>query len=270
MRLIMARLKLRATGISGNEGKRMIDFKVIDLNSYPRRAHLEYFMGMEHPQLNITADVDVTELKAFCERNGCSFFLSFLHAVALAADSIPQFRQRIHRLTAEELKARPSLPKEGPLSGFELREYAESPTSHTEPTGEELYCYCCLHHHMPWEEYIAEAAVRQRMARARGSLEEDPEIEAFYFPTCLPWIHYRDVVHPMTDRFDSNPRFSWGRFEPDYRGRLMMPLTVAVHHGLVDGLHIGKFYRAVEQNMAALIKGKPDDALPQAGNHPFA
>lgn len=215
-------------------------------------------MTLEHPQMNITADVDVTELRAFCKREGCSFFLAFMHIVALAADSIPQFRQRIHRLTADE-QAQPEhagAPKNGPLAGIEIREYAESPTSNTEPCGDDMYCYSTNRHHMPWPEYIRTATERQRAAREKGSLEEDPEIEGFYFPTCLPWIHYREVCHPMTDRYDSNPRFSWGKFEEDWRGRLMMPLTVAAHHGLVDGLQVGRFYETVERMMGKLVRGE--------------
>lgn len=235
----------------------MLAYRVLDLETYPRRAHLEYFMSMEHPQVNVTSEVDVTDLKDFCKRENCSFFLSFLHIAALSADAVPQFRQRLHRLTPEELllPEHASVPRDGFLAGVEIREYAQSPTSHTEPTHDEMYCYCTLSHHMPWNEYIALAAERQKQAREAGSLEEDDEIEGFYFPTCLPWFHYSDIVHPMTDRYDSNPRFSWGKFEENFRGRLMMPLTVAVHHGLVDGLHIGKFYANVEKNMAALING---------------
>lgn len=228
----------------------MIDYKVIDLNTYARRAHLEYFMSMERPQVNVTAEVDVTELRKFCKEKGCSFFLAFLHVVALSADSIPQFRQRIHRLPAYKANSA------GALYGFEIREYSESPTSHTESTGDELYCYCTLGHHRSWDEYIGDATKRQQMAREKGSLEEDAEIEAFYFATCIPWIYYTDIVHPTTDRYDSNPRFSWGKFKEDYRGRLMMPLTVVAHHGLVDGIHIGKFYSNVEKNIDLLIKGQ--------------
>lgn len=238
----------------------MIEYRIIDLDTYPRRAHLEYFMSMMHPQLNITADVDVTELKKYCKDKGYSFFLSFLHIVALSADSIPQFRQRIHRLTPMELELpeHAGYEKEGPLSGIEVREYSQSPTSHTESAGNEIYCYCAMYHHMPWDEYMAMAVELQQKAREKGSLEEDPEIEAFYFPTCIPWIHYNDIVHPMTDRCDSNPRFSWGKYEEDFRGRLMMPLTAAVHHGLVDGIHLGKFYKNVEGNIRALTEGQLD------------
>lgn len=236
----------------------MIEYRIIDLNTYPRIAHLTYFMTMQHPQVNITAQVDVTELRKFCKEKGYPFFLTFVHIVALSADSIPQFRQRIHKLTDEELlqDKHSNDPKEGPLAGIEVREYSESPTSHTEAAGNEMYCYCCLNHHLPWEEYITMAKIQQQKAREKASLEEDEEIEAFYFPTCLPWIHYVDVVHPVTDRYDSNPRFSWGKFEEDYRGRLMMPLTIVAHHGLVDGIHLAKFYKNVEDNMTALIQGR--------------
>lgn len=241
----------------------MIDYKIIDLETYPRRAHLEYFMSMEHPQFNTTVNVDVTKLYDFCKREKNSFFLSFVHIAALSADSIPQFRQRVHRLTEEELQfpEHAAAPADGVLAGVEIREYIQSPTSHTESAGNELYCYCCLNHHIPWREYISYAGEQQRKAREKGTLEEDPEIEAFYFPTCIPWIHYNDFVHPMTDRFDSNPRFSWGKFEEDYRGRLMMPLTVAAHHGLVDGIHVGKFYANVEKNLSALVEGRLDYSI---------
>lgn len=235
----------------------MIDYRIIDLDSYPRRAHLEYFMSMMYPQMSVTAEVDVTALTEFCHREKCSFFLSFLHAVSLSADSIPQFRQRIHRLTPEELRMpeHAAAPREGLLQGLEIREFTESPTSHTESAGNEMYGYCTLRHHMPWEEYITTATERQRQARKRGSLEEDTEIEAFTFATCLPWVHYLEVIHPMTDRYDCNPRFSWGKYAEDFRGRLMMPLTVAAHHGLMDGIHVGKFYESVEKNINALTEG---------------
>lgn len=236
----------------------MIKYKIIDLDTYKRRAHLEYFMSMNCPQTGITANVDVTKLKEFCKKENCSFFLAFMHIVALSADSIPQFRQRLHRVTPEERKnpEHEKAPIDGPFKDLEIREYEESPTSNTESTGDEMYCYCTNFHHVPWKEYIETATKRQAEARKNGTLEEDSEIEAFYFPTCVPWIHYTDCIHPWGDNFDSNPRFSWGKFEEDFKGRLMMPLTVVVHHGLVDGLQIARFYENINSNIDKLINGQ--------------
>ncbi len=235
----------------------MIKYKIIDLDTYKRKAHLEYFMSLKSCQTGLTANVDVTLLKDFCKKEGCSFFLTFMHIVALSADSIPQFRQRLHRVTKEERKSpeHSKTPTEGPLKDLEIREYEESPTSNTESTKDEMYCYCTNYHHMPWKEYIDEALKNQTEARKNGTLDEDSEIEAFYFPTSVPWIHYTDCIHPWGDSFDSNPRFSWGKFEEDFRGRLMMPVTVMVHHGLVDGFQIAKFYENVDENIKKLVSG---------------
>lgn len=236
----------------------MLEYRIIDLNTYPHRAHLEYFMSMQSPHLCITAEVDVTDLKAFCKREKCSFFLAFLHVVALSADSVPVFRQRLHLLSEEERKLpeHSGAPTEGYLKDLEIREYAESPTSHTESCPNDLYCYCTLSHHVPWEEYIVKATEAQMRARNNASLDEDDEIEGFYFASSIPWINYTEVVHPMVDRYDSNPKFGWGKFKEDFRGRLMMPVTVAAHHGLIDGIMLGRFYDNLDKNMAALVEGK--------------
>lgn len=227
--------------MKAERGRTMIEYTTIDLATYPRKEHLELFMGMQSPHAGVTAEVDVTDLKSFVKKEGCSFYLAFTHVAALAADSIPQFRQRIHRLTS---------------GGYEIREYAECPTSGTESYGNGMYCYCNLNHHMSWKEYIEKATELQQQARNAGSLDEGEDSEALLYITCVPWIHYADCMHPTDGVFDSNPRISWGKFEEDYRGRLMMPLTVVVHHGLVDGIQLGQFYGNVQKNMTALVEGR--------------
>jgi chloramphenicol O-acetyltransferase type A len=44
---------------------------------------------------------------------------------------------------------------------------------------------------------------------------------------------------------DSIPRYAWGKFFQD-GDSLKMPLCVEVHHALIDGAHVGKFYTAVQ------------------------
>jgi chloramphenicol O-acetyltransferase type A len=41
------------------------------------------------------------------------------------------------------------------------------------------------------------------------------------------------------------PRIAWGRFE-EREGKLVMPLNVQAHHALIDGVHLAKFFRKVE------------------------
>jgi chloramphenicol O-acetyltransferase type A len=49
---------------------------------------------------------------------------------------------------------------------------------------------------------------------------------------------------------DSIPRFAWGKFfwEGD---RLEMPLSVDGHHGVIDGVHVGRFYAEMGRYLSA-------------------
>ena len=57
---------------------------------------------------------------------------------------------------------------------------------------------------------------------------------------------------PVAGGDESNPRITWGKFDPDHRGRLMMPVTLLAHHALVDGLHAAAFYKNIEAELDRL------------------
>lgn len=206
--------------------------KQIDLASYPRRAHFEHFNGMAYPYVGMTAEVDVTGLLALCREKKVSFYLMVMHAVALAADEVPEFRRRI---------------EQGGIA-----EYDVCPTSHTELRADGTYVYCLLHHHMPLAEYICRAEAARKIAQESGCLEEEGDVKSLYFVSCVPWVHYTQVIQPASCGEDSNPRFVWGKYQADAGGRMMLPLSVLVHHALADGLHIARFYEAFDKQVQAV------------------
>ncbi len=204
----------------------------IDLEIYPRRAHFEHFCAMAYPYVGVTADVDVTELLALCREKKYSFYLMVLHAVALAADEVAEFRRRIDH------------------GG--IVEYDECPTSHTELKPDGTYAYCTLHHHMPLAEYLDRAEAARAAVRESGSIEEEDGVQSMYFISTLPWLHFTSLIQPVSCGEESNPRITWGKYEADPRGRMMMPLSVLVHHALADGLHIARFYQNFEKTVVSL------------------
>ena len=208
-------------------------YRIIDMDNYPRRAHFDYFRTLAYPYVGVTQMVDVTALVGFCKEKEASFYLTFMHAAALAADGIPAFRQRI---------------RDGGIV-----QYDQCPTSHTEPLPDGTYCYCTLHHHLPFDEYIARAEEARRLCRERASIEEDEDVERMYFISSLPWLHYTSLTQPVAGGDESNPRITWGKYGADARGRLMLPVTVLLHHALADGLHLGLFYQGLEREMQTLL-----------------
>ena len=209
-----------------------MNYRMIDLENDPRRAHFEYFRSLQNPMMGVTVNVDVTALREFCRARGSSFYLAFMHVAARAANAVPELRRRIH--------------------GGGIAEYDACGTSHVELLENGTYVYCTLFHDMGWDEYLACAEAARRRSREGGSIEEDADVEGLYFVTSLPWLHYVQLIQPTAGGDESNPRISWGRFEADHRGRLMMPVTLMAHHALVDGLQAARFYENIDAELAAL------------------
>ena len=191
--------------------------RVIDLNTYPRRAHFEHFRQMAYPYVGCTVDVDITDFLAAIKAKGQPFFLSFLRCAALAANDVPQLRQRI--------------------ADDQIVEFDFCPTSHTVAREDGTYSYCELDARTP--DFLAYAAARQQQAKETGNIEDaDP----------LPWFSYTSLIQPTPFPADSNPRLTWGRyFERD--SRTLMPVTLLCNHALVDGLHLGLFYDRLKERL---------------------
>ncbi len=163
----------------------------LDMEHYPRKAHFDYFRSLQYPYVGVTADVDVTEVLRFSREKARSFYLTFLHAAALAADGVPELRQRIR--------------------GDRIVEYSECPTSHIEKTNGAAYCYCTLRHHMDLGEYYDQAE-KARKECVKNGISEDADVESMYFISTLPWVHYSSLIQPVAGGDESNPRITWGKY----------------------------------------------------------
>ena len=211
----------------------VMNFHEIDIETFPRRKHFEYFCSLQYPYVGITSNLDVTQLIRFCKERRYSFFLTFLHIVALAANETREFRQRIYN------------------NG--IIEYDFCSTSHVELLDNGTYCYCRLNHDMPLEEYMAYARNGRKLAREKVCVEDDESVRGMYFISSVPWLHYSALIQPVAGGEESNPRITWGKVQKDFNGRDQMPVTVLAHHGLVDGVHIAQFYQNVEKKIQELV-----------------
>ncbi len=204
----------------------------VDMTSDPRGAHFAYFCSLASPAAGLTVPVDVTDLmKNLCGR---SFFLSFLWCVQRAANAVPELRRRI---------------KDGRVLEFDI-----CPVSCTVMKADGTYAYCHLNAADDFAAFHAHGLQALQDARERGTIAESAE-EALpcYFVSCLPWLSYTQIVNPWGGGEDSNPRITWGKYETK-EGRTTLPLSILVHHGLADGLHIARFYHQLQQELADLVQ----------------
>ena len=193
------------------------------MKNYPRLEHFKHFSAMPIPTVSITAKVDVTKLVPFCKAHNCSFYMAVTHIACMAANKVPEFRQRT---------------RDGGII-----EYAACGTSHIELLPDDTYCYCTLWHDKDWDEFIPYANACRKEAVSSAGIQEDEDVDALYFVTTIPWVHYEQITMPVALKTPDNPSFCWGRYQEDHRGRLMMPFTVSANHALLDGVHLGAFFR---------------------------
>jgi len=201
-------------------------FRVIDQDGWPRREQFELFKTFGSPYFSITTDVDITAYRETLPKGG-RFTIGLVHALASAANIVPEFRQRIR--------------------GDDVIEFDIVHPSIIVLNDQDAFRFCVFPFAHDFAEFSKDAPKRIEQARAAPSMFDFQDQDDFLFLTAIPWISFTGVMHAApTQAPDSVPRIAWGKYR-DICGRIMLPLNVQVHHALVDGVHAGRFYSKVEE-----------------------
>ncbi len=206
--------------------------RYIDLDTYPRRSHYEYFKSLAYPYVGMTANVDATELVNFARERGASTFLACLWAAARAANSVPELRQRI--------------------VGDQIVEFDHCDTAHTVAMPDDTFCNCRTDCRMDLEAFLNYGKCRQEEAMTHhGFVSTEDDETDLIFVSCTPWVSFTQVIQPVPIPADCNPRIVLGKYIREGE-RILLPLHIQCNHALVDGRHIGAFYSQFEERNASL------------------
>ena len=207
----------------------------LDLTHWPRRDAFEYFRGFDKPYFNVCTKLDVAPLRAAVARGGVGSLWLGYHFIALRlANDIEAFR---YRLDAGRVRVHPRvdgsttvLREDGSFGFADLNLCAEL---------------------ADFAGFAAQATAAIEATRAgRAPFEPKPDDSARIHFTTLPWIHFTSFSHARNwGREDSIPKLAFGRIEADGE-RAWMPLSIEVHHALMDGLHVGRFIQSFEAALA--------------------
>ena len=69
--------------------------KEIDINTWKRKEHFNFFSTTAYPIYNITFNLDVTKVRSFSKKNNISFNLAMIYLSTKALNSIENFRYRL-------------------------------------------------------------------------------------------------------------------------------------------------------------------------------
>lgn len=202
--------------------------RCIDVQSWSRREHFRLYSGFDHPHFGMCDNVDVSTFYPAAKEHGHSMTVAIAYILSHAANAIPEFRYRNR--------------------GKQVVEHDIVHPSITLLTDEDLFSFCTFDYVEDFREFAAGAAEAMASVEEDPTLEDEPGRDDYLFMTAIPWVSFTSFLHPLhLQPPDSVPRFAWGKFFED-GGCLKMPLAVQGHHALMDGIHVGRFYAAVQDD----------------------
>lgn len=203
--------------------------RIVDLQTWPRRAHYEMYRAFDFPHFSLCGMLEVSALQAWRAKadpdRRASFSLAVSYVLTRVANALPEFRYRIR--------------------GEQVIEHERVDPSLTQLTDQEVFSFCRLRYVEDFGQFVALAAPVLIKVRQQATLD-DEGADDLLFLSNIPWVAFTAMQHPIhMHPVDSVPRLTWGKVMD---GR--MPLGVQVHHGLMDGLHVGRYFEQVQDLLA--------------------
>lgn len=201
--------------------------KFIDIENWNRKDHYNYFKQFDYPHFNICGNVDITNFYKYIKANQLPFFISILYAATRTANSIKEFRFRIR--------------------GNSVIEHEIVSPSFTVMTDDEVFSFCTSNFAEKFEEFKISTLKQIKKVKSSISIEDEPGRDDLLYITSIPWVSFTNITHPIKmNPVDSIPRISWGKYFEE-NSKIKLPMSVQVHHALVDGIHVGQYFNTIQE-----------------------
>jgi len=211
--------------------------KYLDLANWVRRDLFEFFIGFDKPYFNICARLDISNLLALLRRrSNVSVSLAYHYFALRIANEIEPFRYRL---------------REGKVI---VHDVINGGT--TVLLANESFTFAYFDYEEDFEKFVLEAGRAVKEAQTGNHPFQPTSRDDTVYFTVLPWVSFTSFSHARNwGREDSVPRIAFGKFTKE-NDRILLPISVEVHHALMDGLHVGQYLARLEEALR-----KPENYL---------
>jgi chloramphenicol O-acetyltransferase type A len=202
----------------------------IDRRTWARGPLYDLFRNVSDPFHGVCLRVDCTETFRYAKDSRTSLFLALLHRSLTAAQHIENFMTRIVEGEAWQYKVIHGESAVGRANGtIGFGHYPYQPNLH---------------------EFVLNASREVERVKERHDLEKYVGQNVMLF-SALPWFDFTSISHARDSSWrDSAPRITFGKVT-EAAGKHTMPVSIHVHHGLADGLHVAQFVEQFERCLAS-------------------
>ena len=208
----------------------------IDLDTWKRKEHFNFFHGMDYPQFNICANIDATNFLKFVKAKRISFYYAMIFASAYAANEISDFRYRIRE------------------NQVILHDMVHPSFTDLNEAETDLFKLVTVEMQDDLLEFVKFVEAKSKNQKVYFDLQQQLGRDDLLYITCVPWISFTHLSHTISlNKNDSVPRISWGKYFYDHN-QVLLPFSVQVNHALMDGIHIGRYFSYLQSYIDNLLR----------------
>lgn len=205
-------------------------FNIIDIEKWNRAKTYKHYTSDVPCTYSMCVNIDITKLKSTAKNANIKLFPTVLYGITHIVNTHMEFRM--------------ALDNNGNLGHFDV--------SHP--------CYTVFHSSTEqftetWTEYGEDFDSFYK--KCQSDIEESkktPHISklidgtnSVFTVSCIPWTSFTAFNLNLQNGYDYFPPiFTIGKYFED-RGKLLLPLSIQVHHAVCDGFHTARFVNELQE-----------------------
>ncbi len=196
--------------------------KYLNIEAWNRKDQFYFFKNYDNPFFNICSDLDISELYKFVKNHGISFFSASLYLSLRSANDLEEFHYRIR--------------------GDKVIIYEIIDAGSTVLNEDETFSFCYFKYFSNFQKFDACVSQKLQENQAKGGkLDPQDFRDDLIHYSIIPWISFSSVSHPRKfNQEDSIPKIVFGKYH-HLNDTVKMPISIEVHHALMDGIHVAKY-----------------------------
>lgn len=201
----------------------------INLASWSRAQHFELFKDFSQPYFNVCVHVDMQQLYLTCKSRKHSFFQTYIFLALRACHQYSPMLLRIIDDAPWQLQStRASVVELAPDDTFRFS----------------YFCLCNDFRQFSLHAKQMSDAAKQQDLFSSAFAQTEGQADLIHV-SVLPWLDFTGFSHAHSHGTSLGiPKLVFGKYNNE-TGK--MPLSIDVHHALMDGLHVARFVELFQQ-----------------------
>lgn len=203
--------------------------KYLDIESWNRKQHFYHFKNLKNPFFAVTVNLDVTQTYLHCKKTNQSFFVNYLYACLKALNGIENFKYRIHGdkiAIVDVIHASATIARPDHTFGFSFIYFDDDLSTFN-------------------NNFLKE---KERIINSNDLFPPVNSDNCIYC-SALPWFSFTSQQEPESGvKDDSIPKLAFGKVFKENES-YKMPVAITVNHALVDGYHLGLFFKEYQSQL---------------------